>query len=83
MSQGTGGAFHESLLTVTNWGFRLQDINIPVLLWHGEADQNIPVEMARFAARAIPQCEATFYPDEGHLSLFKKQAEEILRALVS
>jgi pimeloyl-ACP methyl ester carboxylesterase len=81
MRQGTDGAFHESLLTVTDWGFRLQDINTPVLLWHGEADQNIPVGMARFAARAIPRCEARFYAEEGHLSLFKKHAEQILRAL--
>jgi pimeloyl-ACP methyl ester carboxylesterase len=81
MRQGTRGAFHESLLAVTDWGFRLQDINTPVLLWHGEQDQNIPVEMARFAVRTIPQCQAKFYPEEGHLSLFKKQAQEILREL--
>jgi pimeloyl-ACP methyl ester carboxylesterase len=83
MKQGTRGAYHESLLTVTDWGFRLQDINVPVLLWHGEADQNVPVEMARFAATGIPKCEAWFYPEEGHLSLFKKHAEEIIRTLVS
>ena len=81
MKQGTRGAFHESLLTVTDWGFRLQDINVPVLLWHGEADQNVPVEMARFAARVIPQCEARFYSEEGHLSLFKKHTDEILQTL--
>jgi pimeloyl-ACP methyl ester carboxylesterase len=81
MKQGIRGAFHESLLTVTDWGFRLEDIHAPVLLWHGTADQNVPVEMARFAARAIPKCEAKFYPGEGHLSLFKKHAGEILRAL--
>jgi hypothetical protein len=32
-------------------------------------------------ASIVPQCEARFYPDEGHLSLFKKHAEEILRVL--
>lgn len=83
MRQGTRGAHHESLLTVTDWGFRLQDIDAPVLLWHGEADQNVPVEMARFAAAAIPKCEAKYYPNEGHLSLFKKNAGEIVRTLVN
>jgi pimeloyl-ACP methyl ester carboxylesterase len=81
--QGTRGAFHESLLSVTDYGFRLQEIQAPVLLWHGEADQNIPVEMARFAASVLPKCEAKMYPEEGHLSLFKKHAEEIVRALVN
>lgn len=83
MRQGTRGAHYESLLAVTDWGFHLQDIRAPVLLWHGEVDQNIPLQMARFAATAIPQCEAKFYPQEGHLSLFKKHAEMILRALVN
>ncbi len=81
MKQGIRGAHHESLLAVTDWGFRLQDIHTPVMLWHGETDQNIPVEMARFAATAIPNCEAKFHPNEGHLSLFKKNAREIIRDL--
>ena len=82
MQQGVSGAYHESLLTITDWGFRLQDIQIPVLLWHGEVDQNIPVGMARYMRSAIPKCEAKFYPNEGHLSLFKKNADEIVRTVV-
>lgn len=82
MQQGVSGAYHESLLTISDWGFRLQDIQMPVLLWHGEADQNISVEMARYVASAVPKCEAKFYPNEGHLSLFKKNAEEIVRTVV-
>lgn len=82
MHQGTRGAHHESLLSITDYGFCLQDIQTNLLLWHGEVDQNIPVEMARYVASATPKCEATFYPNEGHLSLFKKHAEEIIRTLV-
>jgi pimeloyl-ACP methyl ester carboxylesterase len=81
LRNGTRGAFHESLLSVTDFGFRLQEIQTPLHLWHGEADQNVPVEMARFVESAVPKCEAEFYPNEGHLSLFKKNAEEIIRAL--
>jgi pimeloyl-ACP methyl ester carboxylesterase len=81
MRQGTRGAFHESLLAVTDYGFRLQEIQTPIHLWHGEADQNVPVAMARFVESAVPKCEAEFYPDEGHLSLFKKRSAEIIRAL--
>jgi pimeloyl-ACP methyl ester carboxylesterase len=83
MKQGTRGAHYESVLTVMDWGFRLQDIQMPVMLWHGEADQNIPVEMARYAATVIPKCDAKFFPNEGHLSLFKKNAGEIVRMLVN
>lgn len=83
MKQGVSGAHHESLLTVTDWGFRIHDIKIPVYIWHGEMDKNIPVEMARFAAKAISNSIAKFFTDEGHLSLFKKNAEEIIKTLVN
>ncbi len=83
MKQGIRGAHYESLLSITDWGFRLQEIKIPIQIWHGDADQNIPVEMARFAAKAIPNCEAKIHPNEGHLSLFKKHVEEIIRKLVN
>jgi pimeloyl-ACP methyl ester carboxylesterase len=81
MRQGTKGGHQDSLLSVTDPGFRLQEIRVPVLLWHGELDQNIPVAMARYMATAIPNCQATYYAGEGHLSLFKKHAETILRSL--
>ncbi|HAX71534.1 MAG TPA: alpha/beta hydrolase [Anaerolineales bacterium] len=80
--KGTRGAFHESLLSVTDYGFHLQEIQAPLLLWHGEADQNIPVEMARYVASTLLKCEAKFFPNEGHLSLFKKHSAEIIRALM-
>lgn len=83
MQQGTRGAHHDSLLTVTDPGFRLEDIRVPILLWHGELDQNIPIAMARHMAKSIPGCTATYYPGEGHLSLFKKHAAEIVQSLTS
>lgn len=82
LRQGSRGAFLESLLTVSEWGFSLQDIQAPIHLWHGALDQNIPVEMAQHAAKALPKCEAQFFPAEGHLSLFKKNAGAIIRALL-
>lgn len=81
MRQGTRGAHHDSLLTVTDPGFRLQDVATAVRLWHGEADQNIPVAMARYMAKALTNCQAEFFSDEGHISLFKKHAAEIVQSL--
>lgn len=76
LRQGTRGVFHDSLLMVMEWGFRLQDVQTPVLLWHGEDDQNIPVAMARYVADTLPHCDAAFYANEGHLSLFRKNVSD-------
>ncbi|HEX8032883.1 MAG TPA: hypothetical protein VF510_03505, partial [Ktedonobacterales bacterium] len=66
------------------WGFRLEEIAFPSLyLWHGELDPDVPVAMGRAVAESLPQCNATFYPNEGHISLIVNHREEIVVALMS
>lgn len=81
LRQGPRGPQHDTRLMVTEWDFKPQHIQIPVFLWHGEEDLNAPIAMGRYMANAIPHSQAKFYPGEGHLSLFKKYAEEILTTL--
>lgn len=83
MRHGPRGPQHDTRLMVTEWDFRPQDIQIPVYLWHGEADQNAPIAMGQYMAAAIPNSQAKFYPGEGHLSLFKKYAKEIFQTMIS
>jgi hypothetical protein len=33
--------------------------------------------MGRYMARSIPNCRATFFPDEGHFSIILNRIEEI------
>jgi pimeloyl-ACP methyl ester carboxylesterase len=64
---GSRGPGWELCLNARPWGFGVEDIRAAVHLWHGEADANAPIGMGRYLARAIPECQATFYPGEGHL----------------
>jgi pimeloyl-ACP methyl ester carboxylesterase len=82
LRQGSQGLIDDASLFERPWGFDLGEIRIPILLWHGEADRNAPPAMGRFLARAIPECQARFYPDEGHFSLLVHHASEILDELV-
>jgi len=65
--QGSRGAAQDVVLLGRPWGFRLEDIRPPVLLWQGEVDVLVPPAMGRHLAAKIPDCHATFFPDEGHL----------------
>lgn len=71
----------ELLITVRPWGFRLEEIGVPVYLWHGELDTLAPIEGARYAARTIPSCRPRFFANEGHMLTFR-HSEEILGRLV-
>jgi len=78
--RGGRGPAWELRLYARPWGFRLEDIEMPVHLWHGEQDANDPIAMGRHLAAAIPDCRASFYPGEGHLH-FVDRLPEILAAL--
>ena len=83
--QGANGPAYEAELYGKDWGFRLEDISqdANVHLWHGELDLNVPISMARTVARAIPNCKAKFYPQEGHYSTMLNHLEEIFKTLIS
>ena len=81
--QGTRGANHEAGLYTRPWGFSLEEIAAEVHLWHGEQDNNVPISVGRYVAGLIPNCQATFLRDEGHLTLPRSHLSNILSALVS
>ena len=68
-------------LIASPWGFDLRKIAAPVLLWHGERDGNVPVVHGRYLATTIPNCHATFYADDAHLSVPLNHRREIFGAL--
>lgn len=79
---GLRGLAWDSRLLTRPWGFRLEDIKVPVYLWHGTADDQTTVEMARFLSSQIPNCHAIFCEGEGHMLLFSHW-QEILTQLIS
>ncbi len=75
---GTKGPVHDGKCFVGKWGFRLEEItHDKIYYWHGELDLNVPVNTGRYIAQAIPNCEAKFYPDTGHISLFHLHGDKI------
>jgi pimeloyl-ACP methyl ester carboxylesterase len=77
---GPAATVHELGLTAQPWGFRPEEIAVPVRLWQGEQDTSVSPAMGEYLARVIPDCQATFCPGEGHLVGFTHW-EEILRAV--
>jgi len=61
------------------WGFRLEDVAVPVHVWQGDADVNVPVSHGQFQAARIPKAQLHLCRGEGHM-LFIDRAAEILRA---
>ena len=50
-----------------HWGFSLQDIQVPVRMWFGDADNIVPLEHAEHMQRLLPDSELVIRAEEGHL----------------
>ena len=72
----------EMVLLRRQWGFALSDIRVPVGLWHGELDRNVPVAHGRRMAAAIANCRAHFIADAGHYVFFD-ELEFILASIAA
>lgn len=69
---GGQGAADDLLLLMRPLTFCLGEIEVPVRLWHGEADGIVPVGMGRYLAEALPGCRAEFIPGGGHYLVFDR-----------
>jgi pimeloyl-ACP methyl ester carboxylesterase len=59
------------------WGFGLADIEVPVAVWQGDEDVNVPFAHGRRYADSIPGASLNAIAGAGHM-LFVDQAPEIL-----
>lgn len=76
--QGGRGAAYELTLLGKPWGFRPEEIRIPVKLWHGAQDKTVPANMSREQHERIHSSTLVILPEEGHFSLPVKHMEIIL-----
>jgi pimeloyl-ACP methyl ester carboxylesterase len=78
LRQDAGGVTAEFPLYARDWGFSLNEIQLPVQLWQGDADTTVPIGHARYLADALPNARLTVVPGEGHFSLPVDHMVEIL-----
>lgn len=84
LRQGGLGPAEAAALYWKPWGFRLEDIRMKMFVWHGEADLNAPFNAhGKVLAQQLPNVDAKFYRDEGHISLIHKNLKTILQALTN
>ena len=73
-------AAQDFALFASDWGFRLDDITVPVDIWHGDDDRNVPISHGRLQAERIPGARLHECPGEGHLLVIDR-LDEILRTV--
>jgi pimeloyl-ACP methyl ester carboxylesterase len=67
---GLAGWRDDDLAFAKPWGFSVEEIHVPVLLWHGEHDLFVPFAHGEWLAERIPNVDAQLSDADGHLTLF-------------
>jgi pimeloyl-ACP methyl ester carboxylesterase len=78
---GLKGLTWDVRLITRSWGFPLENIKVPVSIWHGTADDLASPNMARAMAEKIRTSRLILCEGEGHLLLFPHW-QEILTSLI-
>ena len=80
--QNMQALFCDAILFGRSWGFDLAEIEPPVHMWYGDADNIVPLEHGEHMARRIPRSVFKVRPEEGHLGGLGASTE-ILDALLA
>ena len=81
LRNGTEGVRDDMRLIASPWGFEPEPSDVPVVIWHGEADTNVPVAAAKWLAARLPNATLELVPDGGHISVLDSSAEAIFQQL--
>jgi len=77
------GVMTDAEIYAQPWGFRLEDVDVPVRLWHGKEDRAFTFRVAQEVAARLPNCVARYVDNAGHYSLPIRHMHEILADLIS
>ena len=81
VSRGYLGYLDDNLAQARDWGFRVADIRVPVVVRHGALDRLVSIDQGRWLAAAIPGARAVFLDDAGHGSIALPWEEVVAQLL--
>ena len=80
---GVEGWLEDDVAFVRSWGFGLEEISVPTMIWQGSADLMVPFSHGRWLASHLPGASAHLEEGEGHLSVGLGALDRMLDELVS
>lgn len=81
VKRGGGTMAHEFHLMAQEWEFEVTSVRAPVQLWHGTADDIVPLWLAESVAARLPHAETRFLSGLGHL-LMLSHMDDIIEQLL-
>ncbi|PRC41461.1 alpha/beta hydrolase [Mycobacterium sp. ITM-2017-0098] len=72
--------FADVVVFARDWGFRLDEVKVPVRWWHGDCDHIVPFVHGKHVVALLPDAELYTLPGESHLGGLG-EAEAIMQSM--
>jgi pimeloyl-ACP methyl ester carboxylesterase len=83
VATGIWGWFDDDLAFTRPWGFDLDDVGVPVVVWQGGQDRMVPFAHGQWLTTHVPGARPRLLTKEGHLSIAVASFGEILDDLLA
>lgn len=80
---GVAGLRDDELAFVRPWGFAVEDVAVPLAIFHGTEDRMVPVAHARWIASRARHATLEVLEGEGHLSILPIVLDRLLEGLAA
>src|SRR5215471_14243186 len=80
---GVEGWLEDDIAFTISWGFGLEEISVPTMIWQGSADLMVPFSHGQWLASHLPGALVHLEEGEGHLSVALGALDRMLDELVS
>lgn len=79
------GWVDDDLAFIKPWGFELDEIKVPILVYQGSEDKMVPYAHGQWLAKHLPQekMQKHLIEEEGHLSIFIGKVDDIMEELMT
>lgn len=65
------------------WGFHPRDIKVPVVIWQGGLDENVPPVHGKWLAANIPNSTLNLIEDESHVGLYVNYENQTMQDAIT
>jgi pimeloyl-ACP methyl ester carboxylesterase len=79
---GVEGWLGDDIAFTRGWGFGLEEVSVPVMIWQGSADLMVPFSHGQWLASHLPGASVHLEQGEGHLSVLLGALDRMLDELV-
>ena len=80
---GVEGWIEDDIAFTRPWGFGLEEISVPTMIWQGSADLMVPFSHGKWLASQLPGASVHLEEGEGHLSVGLGALDRMLDELMS